>query len=246
MFAMPKPTFHKLPEKKRARIIEAALDEFASVPFEAASVNRIVRAAGIAKGSFYQYFDGMVDLYQHLFFGVWRERKVAAIRASGFQSQGGLFAQLAHAAAVSLRLALTEPKLMAAAMPLRYPLAEDHPLRPLQDRLRQQQQRAYEAILTDGVRSGAVRADVNVSEAAVLTITLFQHGLDPLMRLRLGFDTHTLIHQPELADTVDDSDLAGVVEALVDSIRRGIGADPDAGALALDVLDHIARERGEP
>ena len=60
---MPKPTFHNLPKDKQSRIIDAAIDEFASVPFDAASVNRIVRGAKIAKGSFYQYFENMVDLY---------------------------------------------------------------------------------------------------------------------------------------------------------------------------------------
>ena len=63
---MPKETFFNLPEAKQARICEAALDEFAAHPFEQASVNRIVSRSGIAKGSFYQYFENKKDLYLYL------------------------------------------------------------------------------------------------------------------------------------------------------------------------------------
>lgn len=63
---MPKETFFNLPEEKQNLICEAALDEFAAHPFRHASVNRIVRRAGIAKGSFYQYFEDKADLFRYL------------------------------------------------------------------------------------------------------------------------------------------------------------------------------------
>lgn len=63
---MPKDTFFNLPEEKRTRVEEAAIDEFASYTYETASVNRIVDGAGIAKGSFYQYFKDKKDLYKHI------------------------------------------------------------------------------------------------------------------------------------------------------------------------------------
>ncbi len=63
---MPKQTFFNLPVDKQAVICEAALEEFAAYPFRHASVNRIVRRAGIAKGSFYQYFEDKTDLFRYL------------------------------------------------------------------------------------------------------------------------------------------------------------------------------------
>ena len=63
---MPKTTFFNLPEDKRARIEQAAIEEFGACHFDAASVNRIVERAGIAKGSFYQYFTDKKDLYKHI------------------------------------------------------------------------------------------------------------------------------------------------------------------------------------
>lgn len=46
--------------------MDVALDEFASEGFAAASINRILEAAGMSKGSLYYYFDGKEDLYTHV------------------------------------------------------------------------------------------------------------------------------------------------------------------------------------
>ncbi len=53
---MPQATFFNLPEEKRQKILECALDEFAAHDYDSASVSKIVAKAGIAKGSLYQYF----------------------------------------------------------------------------------------------------------------------------------------------------------------------------------------------
>ena len=63
---MCKETFLRLPEEKRTRILNAAWDEFTTVSFANASINRIIRAAGIPRGSFYQYFEDKDDLFRHL------------------------------------------------------------------------------------------------------------------------------------------------------------------------------------
>lgn len=63
---MPKSTFFNLPEEKRERILEAAIDEFAEKSYESASINQIVKNSDIAKGSFYQYFKDKKDLYTYL------------------------------------------------------------------------------------------------------------------------------------------------------------------------------------
>jgi len=63
---MPKQTFFNLPEEKRRNIIHAAIEEFAQYGLENASTNRIVANSGIAKGSFYQYFEGKQDVFMYL------------------------------------------------------------------------------------------------------------------------------------------------------------------------------------
>ncbi len=90
---MPRDTFLRLPQEKRERILEAAWREFEAVPFADASINRIVRAAGIPRGSFYQYFEDKTDLFRHLL------REMYAFMMDGFLktlrgSGGDLFAAM--------------------------------------------------------------------------------------------------------------------------------------------------------
>ncbi len=59
--------FFKLPAEKQKRILDAARKEFARVPFEEASINQIIKNAGISRGSFYTYFEDKEDLINLLF-----------------------------------------------------------------------------------------------------------------------------------------------------------------------------------
>jgi len=60
---MPKDTFFNLPDKKRNNILEIAINEFYNYGYEKSSISRIVKDCGIAKGSFYQYFEDKDDLF---------------------------------------------------------------------------------------------------------------------------------------------------------------------------------------
>ncbi len=71
---MPLPTFENLPEPKRARLMAALKAEFAAHPYRQASVERITTAAGVSKGSFYQYFTDKEDAYRHLLAELMRDR----------------------------------------------------------------------------------------------------------------------------------------------------------------------------
>lgn len=73
---MPKERFYGLPSEKRESILCAAREEFAKFHFEAVSVSRIVKGAGISQGSFYTYFENKEDLWRYLFEELWSEAKV--------------------------------------------------------------------------------------------------------------------------------------------------------------------------
>ncbi|MEQ5790759.1 TetR/AcrR family transcriptional regulator [Muricauda sp. NFXS6] len=63
---MPKPTFDKLPEAKRKRIIDGFLREFGRNDFDVASISLVIKDLGISKGSIYQYFEDKMDLFLFL------------------------------------------------------------------------------------------------------------------------------------------------------------------------------------
>ncbi len=60
---MPKKTFFNLPKEKRERITNAALAIFNEKGYDHTSINDIVRAAEIPRGSFYQYFESKFDVF---------------------------------------------------------------------------------------------------------------------------------------------------------------------------------------
>lgn len=63
---MPKQTFFNLSGRKRTRLMDALKAEFAAHPYSRASVERVTVAAGVSKGSFYQYFEDKQDAYTYL------------------------------------------------------------------------------------------------------------------------------------------------------------------------------------
>jgi len=63
---MPRPRFHALAGERQETILQVALVEFSTYGFTRASLNRIITAAGVSKGSMYYYFDGKEDLYGYL------------------------------------------------------------------------------------------------------------------------------------------------------------------------------------
>ena len=63
---MPSATFFNLPAEKREKLLSAARAEFARVPYAEASINKMIQAADIPRGSFYMYFRDKEDLFLHL------------------------------------------------------------------------------------------------------------------------------------------------------------------------------------
>lgn len=63
---MPSDTFLRLNDEKKKKLINASFKEFSLNNFNDASINRIIKEAGISRGSFYMYFEDKKDLYFYL------------------------------------------------------------------------------------------------------------------------------------------------------------------------------------
>lgn len=63
---MPKTTFENLSQNRQQEIIDVAMEEFALYDYGGASLSRIIKRLGLAKGSFYRYFDSKAALYKYL------------------------------------------------------------------------------------------------------------------------------------------------------------------------------------
>lgn len=87
---MPKKTFFRLPEEKQQRLLAAAHAEFSRVPFNEASVSNIIKAAGIPRGSFYQYFEDKADIFFYDLNKL-RENSKQDLEAAIIRAKGDLF-----------------------------------------------------------------------------------------------------------------------------------------------------------
>lgn len=83
---MAKDTFHNLSSEKREKILDVLKTVFREKPFHEVTVKEIVEESGIARGSFYQYFDDLQEAYfvilnselgdiHSLFIDVFREQR---------------------------------------------------------------------------------------------------------------------------------------------------------------------------
>ena len=63
---MPTQRFFHLKEEKKNIIKQAAMEECARVPYADISINQIIKAADISRGSFYTYFEDKDDLIRYL------------------------------------------------------------------------------------------------------------------------------------------------------------------------------------
>ncbi|MDT4892588.1 MAG: hypothetical protein QOE97_1623 [Pseudonocardiales bacterium] len=63
---MPRATWEHLDERRRDRVLRAAMTEFGTRGYSGGSLNVIAREAGVAKGSLFQYFDDKFDFFAHV------------------------------------------------------------------------------------------------------------------------------------------------------------------------------------
>ena len=243
---MPTETFANLPPDKRTRVLDAALHEFSESGYELASISRMVARAGIAKGSFYQYFESKLDLFEHLLVEELGRQKLAFVKSQPPPPPGSdFFASLEVMVYGGVRWALDQPRLARITETMLSP-SSDPDLRVLADRMRKVTQEAMSTLLRSGQEAGQVRRDLHLDVAsAVLTATL-QQGLDRALWQRFGLDLVALMRDPEQGRHLSDAQLRELVAEVVDLLRHALGLpgghwDPEQ--LDVDRITELWRSR---
>jgi AcrR family transcriptional regulator len=246
---MPRSTFRNLPEAKRLRIAEAAIEEFAERGYGGASISAIVARAGIAKGSFYQYFESKADLFRWLVLEHSAERKLRYLVARATPEIGDFWSQIADMMLAGIRFGLDNPRLSRMAAILWHPAAEPE-LAALVAEFQALTHRSMALLLQQGQAAGHVRLDLDLDTAADLVIASLMQGLDLAIQRRIGTDLISFCVQPERADRFRERDQRQLIAAIVDLLRRALGpAKPpirtdDTALIDLGRLMEAAREPG--
>lgn len=228
---MPKSTFLNLPDDKRAKLIELALDEFAAQPYHQASLSRIVERAGIAKGSVYQYFENKLDLYRWLLGHEVPRRKLAAQRsvtASGPEDgPEDLQAWLRALVLGGIDSMLADPRLIAVVAPITQATA-DPELRQFYDELRNASHAAFVELLVPLRDEGQIRDDVELELVARVLGLVLGQGLPDLVLGRLGLRLEQLAAMPLRARTTHRAAITRVVDETINLLVRGFAPAPVA------------------
>ena len=179
---MPKQTFFNLPDEKRKQILDVVIDEFAENDYANVSISRIVANAGIAKGSFYQYFEGKEDLYGYLF-ELMTEAKTEMFSLDNPDPQHvGIFAYLRWMYETSVQFELVHPRLSQVGYRLLNGGAHEEKIlaRANQDALD-----FYKQLVVLGKQQGDIAPDID-EDLAAFTFHLIMTNLGRYMLARVN------------------------------------------------------------
>jgi AcrR family transcriptional regulator len=213
---MPKDTFFNLPDYKRNRIIKIAIREFAENPYDVASISNIVREAGIAKGSFYQYFENKQDLYRYLI-ELGTEERLNVIKALPAQDlSGDLFVYIRWLFQSSVYFELKEPGLAQVAYRA---FVDEVPFPEMAEELRRRgPTQFFKQLLAQGVHHGDISPWTDLDLAAfIMEATFYQFGRYFVQRLNLTAPA------ADLEQAFASAEAQELLNNLIRILQKGIG-----------------------
>lgn len=213
---MPKETFFNLPDEKREHITAVAVAEFSSHDYADVSISRIVARAGIAKGSFYQYFEDKEDLYGYLLDLIGQKKWEMFSLDHPDPQQIGVFRYLHWLAQAGVQFELTYPELVRVGYRA---LSRRGYAQLLQERFRPQASAFYKQLVAKGKEQGDIAPEIDEDLAAFLFETFFTalgQYLQPYIAARRGeIADHTKFFElPEVRRIFDQT---------VDILESGMG-----------------------
>lgn len=219
---MPKDTFFHLYQQKRDLIENAAIEEFADNSLHSASVNAIVNNAGIAKGSFYQYFENLEDLYKHIL-SIVKDRKLELISTLPLPANNlDTFRYLQRLIQIDLAFELKYPRLSMVERRHNFENPVTSSIDP-ETGQRLSGDGRFHAFLSQGVLHDDIATWVDTDLAAYVLGTISQ-WLAPYLLERLEQDSGKPVEQS--LDVSYDPHLQDLLQNLMDILMAGIARDP--------------------
>jgi TetR/AcrR family transcriptional regulator len=214
---MPKQTFFNLPDEKRQHILNTAIDEFADNDFGDVSISRIVERAGIAKGSFYQYFEDKEDLHGYLL-DLFTAKKIEMLSIDHPDPQHvGIFAYLRWLIEGAVALELAYPKLVRIV----YRSLNHASIDEITARYRQESQAFYRSLVALGKAQGDIDPDVDEELAAYFFESMFTSmGKYVAQYLNVHLDSSWRGEQPYL----EIPEIKRIYEQAIHFLEQGMGA----------------------
>ena len=170
------PRFEKLDPALRNRILDAAQKEFGRFGYGAASMNRLVKGAGISKGAIFKYFGTKAGLFDYVYRSSLEELKeqLRAVRDSTRDEP--FFSRLEKVFRVGLEFTTRRP--LSAAIYYRVIYTGDAPhgnriLSEIQGTAR----RYLQNLIEDGVENNELRPDIDTKRSAFIVQSVLDRFL---------------------------------------------------------------------
>jgi AcrR family transcriptional regulator len=206
---MPKSTFLNLPTEKRERICAVALEAFLEDGYDNASITQIVAQAGIAKGSFYQYFEDKADLFRYLLELAGQEK--ARFLATPPSADLPPFDYLRALLRGSLHFEVSNPRL--ARLVASVTMGGGPESIALRQEVEEAAYRFYRQLLQRGIAEGHLAADLNL-EVATFICAETSMRLGSYILSQVDVSPEELVYGAQNAARVEE------VEAIYDAYLR--------------------------
>ncbi|MEA3422353.1 MAG: TetR/AcrR family transcriptional regulator [Bacillota bacterium] len=208
---MPKDTFYNLSEEKRNKIIDSIISEFENNSYENASINRIIKSAGISKGSLYQYFNDKKDLYRYVINLILEEKMKYITPVMENPDKHDFFTLIRDMYKSGLEFAENNPRYLNIGNVLLFDVNS-----PLYQEIVKgnigKSNEIFEYLIQQGINRGEIRENINIKLIAHL-ISDMNVSIVEYYRKNISKDW--------------DEEIFTVLYELLDFLKRGIGNNVD-------------------
>jgi AcrR family transcriptional regulator len=204
---MPTDTFFNLPDEKRELICAVAVEEFSEFSFDQASINRIVANAGIAKGSFYQYFQDKKDLFFYILRRIGEEKM--KFLAPTWENLAGkdLFTSLRELTVAGIKFAHQHPQYSEIGNWIVANRSTEIFNEIMEDNT-DTMNIYFGALVKKAIARGEIRADIQPEMLSQIIASMYLSAVDL---------------PPEFAEREFDESMLATVDAFLEVLKNGIG-----------------------
>jgi len=212
------PRFEKLEPILKDRILDAALKEFGRFGYGAASMNRLVKGAGISKGAIFKYFGTKAGLFDYVYCSSLEEVKEQLRTVRDSSGTEPFFDRLEKVLRAGLEFTTRRPLSAAIYYRVIYTGDAPHGNRFLSE-IQGTSRRFLKTLIEDGVKKGELRQDIDAEKTAFI----IQSVLDRFLQAHYLEFMAPAIDRPasrEGSDPVSGSEKW--IREMVDLFRNGL------------------------
>ncbi|HMN31069.1 MAG TPA: TetR/AcrR family transcriptional regulator [Caldilineaceae bacterium] len=240
---MPTETFFNLPSEKRQLITEIAIEEFADNEYSDVSISRIVARAGIAKGSFYQYFADKEDLHGYLLDLIAEKKRAHFSLEHPDPNHIGVFRYLRWMAQAGVQFELLHPQLTRVG----YRALNRHANpQGIFARYRHEALTFYRRLVATGKAQGDIAPEIDEELAAFFFEAIFSMlgqflaahiATDKTTDKEVWQERHAIFERPEVIRFFDQT---------IDMLEQGLGAHRALCSQGRNETQQVYKEEGAP